>query len=482
MARKWWTLVAVCTATFMLLLDITIVNVALPPIQRALTASFSQLQWVVDAYALALATCVLTAGALADLFGRKRLFLLGIVLFTAASAACGAAFDPLFLIVARGVQGIGGAMMFATALALLSQEFHGKERGTAFGLWGAVIGAAVAIGPLAGGMLTTWISWRWIFFVNIPIGFAAVALGLRQVHESKDPEHSRLDPVGLVTLTAGLLCLILALIEGNGHGWSSAFIVALLAAAAVVLTAFLVSRPQHDGRPGALPAAGVRRGAGDGVRNRVLDVLDVPVPDAVHAGCPPPLGARDRRSLPAAVGARVLRGAARGTVEQPRPDSRPDRSRTGAERDRDVVDEPRHDGLPLDGAAARLPDRRHRHRARQRAPRDDRSLHRPRGAGRDGLGDQQHVPPDRHRHRHRRPRRDLLGEDGQRPDAGGLRARPAQHPARWCVRGGRGRGRRGRADPAARLRRVRAAAGGRGYASFSRSIWLTAAPSARPAI
>ena len=126
MARKWWTLIAVCTATFMLLLDITIVNVALPAIQRALTAWFSDLQWFVDAYALGLATCVLTAGALADLFGRKRLFLLGIALFTVASAACGVAWDPLFLIIARGVQGIGGAMMFATALALLSQEFHGR--------------------------------------------------------------------------------------------------------------------------------------------------------------------------------------------------------------------------------------------------------------------------------------------------------------------------------------------------------------------
>src|SRR5881392_3738721 len=204
MGRKWWTLVAVCVATFMLLLDITIVNVALPAIQRALDASFSQLQWVVDAYALALATFVLTAGSLADLFGRKRLFLLGIVLFTLASAACGLAWDPLFLIIARGVQGIGGAMMFATALALLSQEFHGRERGTAFGLWGAVIGAAVAIGPLAGGMLTSWLSWRWIFLVNIPIGVFAILLGLRQLHESKDPEHSRLDPAGLVTLTVGL--------------------------------------------------------------------------------------------------------------------------------------------------------------------------------------------------------------------------------------------------------------------------------------
>src|SRR5690348_8292295 len=199
MARKWWTLVAVCVATFMLLLDITIVNVALPAIQRALDASFSDLQWVVDAYALALATCVLTAGALADLFGRKRLFVIGIALFTIASVACGAANDALFLIIARGLQGIGGAMMFATALALISQVFHGRERGTAFGLWGATIGAAVAIGPLAGGALTSWLSWRWIFLVNIPIGVVAVLLALRELRESSDPEHSRLDPVGLVT-------------------------------------------------------------------------------------------------------------------------------------------------------------------------------------------------------------------------------------------------------------------------------------------
>jgi len=241
-ARKWWTLLAVCIATFMLLLDITIVNVALPAIQRALDASFSDLQWVVDAYALALATCVLTAGSLADLFGRKRLFILGIVLFTVASVACGVANDALFLIIARGVQGIGGAMMFATSLALLSQEFHGKERGTAFGLWGATIGAAVAIGPLLGGMLTSWLSWRWIFLVNIPVGIAAVVVSARKLGESSDPDQSRLDPPGLVTLTGGLFCLILALIEGNQHGWSSGMIVGLLIAAVVLLGAFIATQ------------------------------------------------------------------------------------------------------------------------------------------------------------------------------------------------------------------------------------------------
>jgi EmrB/QacA subfamily drug resistance transporter len=242
MARKWWTLIAVCTATFMLLLDISIVYVALPAIQRSLRASFSDLQWVVDAYALALATCVLTAGSLADLFGRKRLFLIGVALFTLASAACGAANDPLFLIIARAVQGLGGAMMFATALALISQEFHGNERGTAFGAWGATIGAAVAIGPLAGGALTSWLSWRWIFFVNIPIGIAAIVLSAKQLHESKDPEHSRLDPIGLVTLIGGLFCLILALIEGNRQGWTSALIIGLLVAAAALLALFIASQ------------------------------------------------------------------------------------------------------------------------------------------------------------------------------------------------------------------------------------------------
>ena len=154
MERKWRALIIVCVAIFMLLLDITVVNVALPSIQRDLHTSLTDLEWVVDAYALLLASCTLNAGSLGDLLGRKRVFISGVVIFTLASALCGSATSPLFLNLARGLQGVGGAIMFAVSLAILTQEFHGRERGTAFGIWGATVGAAVAIGPLVGGALT----------------------------------------------------------------------------------------------------------------------------------------------------------------------------------------------------------------------------------------------------------------------------------------------------------------------------------------
>ena len=177
MERKWWTLLAVCLGTFMLLVDVTIVNVALPSIQDSLHASFAQLQWVVDAYALSLAALLLTAGSLADIFGRRRLFAIGLAVFTAGSLLCALATGPVFLVLARAGQGIGGAIMFATSLALLAQAFHGRERGTAFAVWGAVTGAAVAIGPVLGGIITTDWSWRGIFFVNIPVGILLLILG-----------------------------------------------------------------------------------------------------------------------------------------------------------------------------------------------------------------------------------------------------------------------------------------------------------------
>ena len=259
MDRKWRTLIIVCVAIFMLLLDITIVNVALPRIQRDLHTSFTDLQWVVDAYSLMLATVMLTAGSLGDLLGRKRVFLVGIALFTLASALCGSATSPLWLILARGGQGIGGAVMFAVSLALLSQEFHGRERGTAFGIWGATIGAAVAIGPLVGGALTSAAGWRWIFFVNLPIGAACVVFGARVLHESRDEEHGGFDFLGMATLSAGLFALVLVLLRGNDWGWSSGRVVGLFAGAVVFLVAFTLIElrqeyPMFDPRLFRVPA------------------------------------------------------------------------------------------------------------------------------------------------------------------------------------------------------------------------------------
>jgi EmrB/QacA subfamily drug resistance transporter len=257
--RKWRALTVVCVSIFMLLLDITVVNVALPDIQKELHTSFTDLQWVIDAYALMLATVMLNAGTLGDWLGRKRVFLVGIVFFTAASAACGAAQSPLFLELARGAQGIGGAVMFAVSLAIVAQEFHGAERGTAFGIWGATIGAAVAIGPLVGGALTEWAGWRWIFFVNVPIGALCVLVGLRVLHESRDESHTGFDLSGFVTLTGGLFALVLGLLRGNDWGWSSGRVIALFAIAVALLVAFCVvqlkqAQPMFDLRLFRKPA------------------------------------------------------------------------------------------------------------------------------------------------------------------------------------------------------------------------------------
>jgi EmrB/QacA subfamily drug resistance transporter len=236
---KWWTLVAVCLATMMLLLDVTIVNVALPSIQKELHSSFSDLQWVVDAYALTLAAVLLTAGSIGDLIGRRRVFVGGLGLFSVASLLCGLATTPLFLNLARGLQGVGAAMMFACSLALLASSYQGRDRGTAIGIWGATIGAAVAVGPLVGGVLTEGIGWEAIFFVNVPIGIAVIALTLRVVEESRNPNEGRVDLPGLTTFSSALFLLVFALIRGNDEGWGSGLIVGMLIAAGVLLIAFV---------------------------------------------------------------------------------------------------------------------------------------------------------------------------------------------------------------------------------------------------
>ncbi len=239
MERKWWTLVLSSIATFMLLLDITVVNVALPDIQRDLDASLSSLQWVVDAYSLMLAAFLLTAGSLGDRLGRRRVFSLGLGLFTFASFLCGISGDPTLLNLARGLQGIGGAAMFATSLALIGQEFHGKDRATAFGVWGATVGGAVAVGPLVGGLITEHLGWEWIFFVNIPIGLVAVALTELRLANVAAQDAQRIDLPGLATFSSGLFLLIFGLIRANPEGWGSATILASLGGSAALLLAFL---------------------------------------------------------------------------------------------------------------------------------------------------------------------------------------------------------------------------------------------------
>ncbi|GAA1162631.1 EmrB/QacA subfamily drug resistance transporter [Kitasatospora gansuensis] len=241
MERKWWTLLTVSVATFMLLLDITVVNVALPSIRKDLDASFTDLQWVIDAYALTLAALVLAAGSLADRLGRRRTFAAGLAIFSVASLLCALAPNPTFLNLARAVQGVGGAVMFAVSLALIAQEFlAGRERGMAMGVYGATIGVAVAIGPLVGGALTDSLGWESIFYLNVPIGAGAIVLTYLKLRESRDPNATRVDWPGVATFSAALFLLVLALVRGNTEGWGSALIVSLFAGAVVLLAAFLV--------------------------------------------------------------------------------------------------------------------------------------------------------------------------------------------------------------------------------------------------
>jgi EmrB/QacA subfamily drug resistance transporter len=239
-ARKWLTLTAVCTGVFMLLLDVTIVNVALPDIQADLGSSLSGLQWVIDAYALTLAALLLTSGTIADIIGRRRVFASGIVVFTLGSLACGLAPTIETLVAARALQGVGGAIMFATSLALLAQAFAPKERGVAFGVFGAVTGVSVAVGPVLGGILTSGLSWHWIFFVNIPVGIGALVITAIGVDESKAPGAQRIDWLGCLTFSAALAFLVFGLIRSHADGWGSIAVAGSLILAAVLLVAFVV--------------------------------------------------------------------------------------------------------------------------------------------------------------------------------------------------------------------------------------------------
>ena len=236
---RWWTLAIVSIATFMLMLDLTVVNVALPDLRTALHADFSDLQWVLDAYALTLAAFLLTGGSLADRLGRKRVFTTGFAIFTLSSLAAGAAPGILALNLARGAQGVGAAVLFAVGPALLGQEFRGKDRAMAFGVFGGVSGLAIAFGPLIGGSLTQGLSWRWIFLVNVPIGIVAMVLGRLRLRESVEPGAHRVDRAGLTTFSTALVLLVLGFLRGEDQGWTSAPILAMFVGSLVLFAVFV---------------------------------------------------------------------------------------------------------------------------------------------------------------------------------------------------------------------------------------------------
>jgi EmrB/QacA subfamily drug resistance transporter len=239
--RKWWTLVAVAVGLFMIMLDNTVVNVALPSIQQDLGISVSELEWVVNAYALTFGVLLLTGGKLADLLGRRRIFIAGLVVFTVSSLWCGLAGSATSLIAARTVQGVGAALMNPATLSIITATFPPRQRGTAIGIWAGVSALALAIGPLVGGLLTQDIHWSWIFFINIPVGVAGVIAARLFIDETKDTSHEqRLDLPGLLTSAVGLFALTYGLIETNDYAWGSARVLSLFAIAIVALTSFVL--------------------------------------------------------------------------------------------------------------------------------------------------------------------------------------------------------------------------------------------------
>ena len=405
-----------CLGTFMLLLDITIVNVALPDIQQALHSSFSDLQWIVDAYALTLAAFLLTAGSLADMYGRRLLYLIGLAVFTGASVLCGFAVSTLMLQLSRALQGVGGAIMFAVSLALLADAFRGKDRGIAFGVWGAVTGLAVAIGPLLGGVLTSGLSWRWIFFVNVPIGVAAVVIAVTRVAESRAPQAARPDWAGFALFTVALASLVYGLIESNQRSFTDGLVLGCLAAAAVLLVAFVIverrsAHPMFDLKlfrlptftGGSVAAFGLSASIFSMLLYLVLYLQDILGYSALATGVRL-MFMSGGILVTATVAGRLTSRVPVRLAHRPGPDHGRRGPAADARAQRRLVLDPSHPGND-------------RGRPRDRPGQPAAGLHRGRrgaaAAGRHGLGHQLHLPPGRDRHRHRVARIAVLEQGAQ---------------------------------------------------------------------
>ena len=418
MEKKWWTLLAVCTGTFMLLLDVTIVVVALPEIQRSLHASFGDVEWVIDAYALTLASLLLTAGVLADRYGRRRLFTIGLVIFTLGSLTCGLAQSPAMLIVSRSAQGVGGAIMFATSLALLAHAFRGKDRGVAFGIWGAITGVAVSLGPILGGAITTGISWRGIFLVNVPVGVVAVAVTLWRVEESREAHPGRPDWAGFVLLTLGLVSLVYGLTRAGETSWGNGGVIIALALGAVLLALFVAAElrtqaPLFDfglfRTPtfvGGLVAAFTMNGSLFAMfLYLVLYLQDILGLSALSTGL----------RLLASTGGMFFAAAVSGRLSEHVPVRYLIAARSGPRRRRPVHDDRFERDQLVDAPPARA--RRSRRRFGDGEPTSGLHCRRCRcsPACRDGLRGQLDVPPGRVRHLDRRPGFDLRHDPATPP-------------------------------------------------------------------
>ena len=397
---------------------------------RSLHSSFSDLQWIVDAYALTLAAFLLTAGSLADLYGRRLLYLIGLVVFTGASVLCGVAVSTLMLQLSRALQGVGGAIMFAVSLALLADAFRGKDRGVAFGVWGAVTGLAVAIGPLAGGVLTSGLSWRWIFFVNVPIGVAAVVITVRMVAESRSPRASGPDWPGFVLFSVALSSLIYGLIESNQRSFTDGLVLGCFAAAAVLLVAFVIverrsAHPMFELRLFRLPTFSGGSVAAFGLSASIFSMLlylvlylqDILGYSALATGVRV-MFLSGGILVTATVAGRLSSRVPVRLLDRAGPDHGRRGPAADARAQRRLVLDPSHPGND-------------RGRPRDRPGEPAAGLHRCRrgaaAAGRHGLGHQLHLPPGRDRHRHRIAGGAVLEQGARRgagPDGRGTRPGP----------------------------------------------------------